>query len=424
MTGFSEPFPCFRSLESQEQNSLASVQIERQSFDMQIFQRQQMREIRELLGHFPAVVLTGPRQCGKTTLAHLLADAGAGAGGSLYLDLEKPADLRKLTDADAFLDAHAGELVILDEVQRYPELFPQLRGIIDRKRVAGRFLLLGPASPLLLRQSGESLAGRTAHVELTPLRVSEVAGEDTTRLWHWGGFPDSFLAPSEALSYRWRTEFIRTFLERDIPQLGFRVPAEALHRLWRMLAHHHGELLNKSRLGQALDISHTTVAHHLDMLTQTYMLRCLPPLLPNLKKRLVKSPKVYLRDSGLLHALLELETGDDVRGHPVFGASWEGFALEQVLHAYPGWRASHFRTATGIEMDLVLEKGRRRIAFEFKASSAPNLTRGFHQAIEILKPERTYIIAPVDAPYPIGKDVTVQAPQHGLGEGGQYGEGV
>lgn len=382
---------------------------------MQIFKRDQAIEVRELLEHFPAVVLTGPRQCGKTTLAQLLAETGESA--SLYLDLEKPADLRKLTDADAFLDAHAEELVILDEVQRYPELFPQLRGIIDRRRVAGRFLLLGSASPLLLRQSGESLAGRTAHVELTPLRVSEVEMGEAARLWDRGGFPDSFLAPSDALSYRWRTEFIRTFLERDIPQLGFRVPAEALHRLWRMLAHHHGEVLNKSRLGQALDVSHTTVAHHLDMLTQTYMLRSLPPLLPNLKKRLVKSPKIYLRDSGLLHALLELETADELRGHPVFGASWEGFALEQVLHAYSGWRASHFRTATGIEMDLVLEKGRRRLAFEFKASSAPTLTRGFHQAIEILNPEHTYVIAPVDESYPIGKAITVEAPRHVFGEG-------
>jgi len=377
---------------------------------MQIYQRDQAHEIRELLGHFPAVVLTGPRQCGKTTLAHRLADASE--GGSLYLDLEKPADLRKLTDADAFLDAHAEELVILDEVQRFPELFPKLRGIIDRRRVAGRFLLLGSASPLLLRQSGESLAGRIAHVELAPLRVTEVGAGETARLWHRGGFPDSFRAPSDALSYRWRMEFIRTFLERDIPQLGFRVPSEALHRIWRMLAHHHGEVLNKSRLGQALDVSHTTVAHHLDMLTQTYMLRCLPPLLPNLKKRLVKSPKIYLRDSGLLHALLELETGDDLFGHPVFGASWEGFALEQVLHAHPGWRASHFRTATGIEMDLVLEKGRHRLAFEFKASSAPTLTRGFHQAINDLAPEHTYVMAPVDEPYPIGKTITCLAPQH------------
>lgn len=379
---------------------------------MQIYPRDLAKEIGELLRHFPAVVLTGPRQCGKTTLARRLADEGQ--GGSLYLDLEKPADLRKLTDADAFLDGHADELVILDEVQRLPDLFPQLRGIIDRRRVAGRFLLLGSASPLLLRQSGESLAGRIAHVELTPLRVAEVGSGETARLWHRGGFPDSFRAASDMLSYRWRTEFIRTFLERDIPQLGFRVPAEALHRLWRMLAHHHGQVLNKSSLGQALDVAHTTVAHHLDMLTQTYMLRCLPPLLPNLKKRLVKSPKIYLRDSGLLHALLELENENDLRGHPVFGASWEGFALEQVLHAHPGWRASHFRTASGVEMDLVLEKGRRRLAFEFKASSSPTLSKGFHQAITDLAPEGTYVIAPVDEPYPLGKAITCQAPQHGF----------
>ncbi len=375
---------------------------------MQTYPRVLSGELRELLDQFPAVVLTGPRQCGKTTLAHLLA--GELGRSSTYLDLENLADRRKLTDPDAFLDPLADELVILDEVQRMPDLFPQLRGIIDRQREPGRFLLLGSASPVLLRQAGESLAGRIAHVELTPFRLSEVAAEHQARLWTRGGFPDSFLATGEARSFRWREEFIRTFLERDIPQLGFRVPAESLHRLWQMLAHHHGQLLNKSQLGQSLDVTHATVGHHLDMLAQTYMVRSLPPLLPNLKKRLVKSPKVYLRDSGLLHALLGLESREDLRGHPVFGASWEGFALEQVLHAHPGWRASHFRTATGVELDLVLEKGRRRLAFEFKASSAPSPTRGFHQAISDVEPEHTFIVAPVDQAYPIADAVTVCPP--------------
>jgi len=375
---------------------------------MQVYSRVLSGELRELLDQFPAVVLTGPRQCGKTTLAHLLAKELDRP--SIYLDLENLADRRKLTDPNAFLDALAGELVILDEVQRMPDLFPHLRGIIDRQREPGRFLLLGSASPELLRQAGESLAGRIAQIELTPFRLSEVAVAHQTRLWTRGGFPDSFLAKSEVRSFRWREEFIRTFLERDIPQLGFRVPAESLHRLWQMLAHHHGQLLNKSQLGQSLDVTHATVGHHLDMLAQTYMVRSLPPLLPNLKKRLVKSPKVYLRDSGLLHALLGLESEEDLRGHPVFGASWEGFALEQVIHAYPGWRASHFRTATGVELDLVLEKGSRRIAFEFKASSAPTPTRGFHQAISDVEPEHTFIVAPVDQSYPIAKAVTVCPP--------------
>lgn len=325
-------------------------------------------------------------------------------------DHENAADLRKLTDPDAFLDPLAERLVILDEVQRIPNLFPQLRGIIDRNRRPGRFLLLGSASPLLLRQSGESLAGRLAHVELGPLRLTETGPEWQTRLWTRGGFPDSLLAPSPAVSLRWRTEFIRTFLERDIPQLGFRVPAESLHRLWRMLAHHHGQLLNKNQLAMSLDVAAGTVAHHADMLVDTYMLRLLPPLLPNLKKRLVKSPKIYLRDSGILHALLDLEDEGDLRGHPVFGASWEGFALEQVLARHPGWRASHYRTATGVEMDLVLEKGTRLLAFEFKASSAPSVTRGFHQAVSDLKPEHTRIIAPVDQSYPISPGITVSPP--------------
>lgn len=381
---------------------------------MQVYKRVLEGEVREQLGHFPAVVMTGPRQCGKTTLARQLA--GVIGRPSVYLDLEDASDRLKLTDANGFLDPLAGQLVILDEVQRVPDLFPQLRGIIDRRRTAGRFLLLGSASPLLLRQSSESLAGRVAHVELAPLRLVEVGVERLARLWVRGGFPGSFLAATEAVSLRWRQEFIGTFLERDIPQLGFRVPAESLHRLWRMLAHHHGGVLNKSQLGQSLDVTHATIGHHLDMLAQTYMVRALPPLLPNLKKRLIKSPKVYLRDSGLLHALLGLAGEVDLRGHPVFGASWEGFALEQVVQAHPGWQASHYRTATGVEMDLVLEQGRRRLAFEFKASSAPTLSRGFHEAVADLRPEHTFVIAPVDRSYPLGPAITV-CPPAGVAEG-------
>lgn len=380
----------------------------RQTIDMRPFERGATLELNECLAHFPAVVLTGPRQCGKTTLARKIA--GSLEKPTLYLDLESATDRRKLTDPSAFLDTLSDHLVILDEVQRVPDLFPQLRGIIDRQRTPGRFLLLGSASPLLLRQSGESLAGRVAHVELTPFRLSEVGAERISQLWVRGGFPDSLLAPSDKVSCRWREEFIRTFLERDIPQLGFRVPAESLHRLWQMLAHHHGQLLNRSQLGQSLGVTPVTVGHHLDMLSQTYMVRSLPPLLPNLKKRLVKSPKVYLRDSGILHTLLGLETESDLRGHPVFGASWEGFALEQIIDQYPGWVASHYRTSTGVELDLILEKGRRRLAFEFKASSAPDVTRGFHQAISDLQPEHTYIVAPVEQPYSIGNNVTIRPP--------------
>jgi hypothetical protein len=375
---------------------------------MQSFERSATHELNECLAHFPAVVLTGPRQCGKTTLAQKIAESLKKP--TLYLDLESATDRRKLTDPNAFLDPLSDHLVILDEVQRVPDLFPQLRGIIDRRRTPRRFLLLGSASPLLLRQSGESLAGRIAHVELTPFRISEVGAKLLSQLWLRGGFPDSLLTPSTKVSCRWREEFIRTFLERDIPQLGFRVPAEALHRLWQMLAHHHGQLLNRSQLGQSLGVTPATIGHHLDMLSQTYMVRSLPPLLPNLKKRLVKSPKVYLRDSGILHTLLGLETESDLRGHPVFGASWEGFALEQILDQYPGWTASHYRTSTGVELDLILEKGRRRIAFEFKASSAPDVTRGFHQAIADLQPEHTYIVAPVEQSYPIGNNVTIRPP--------------
>ncbi len=375
---------------------------------MQPLKRIQAKEIRELLGYFPGVILLGPRQCGKTTLARvLLGDSGQ---PGLYLDLENERDRRKLSDANAFLEPLAGQLIILDEVQRVPELFQQLRGLIDRKRNPGRFLLLGSASPELLRQPGESLAGRVAHVELTPFRLGETGGESFRSLWLRGGFPESFLAPSDAMSMRWRDEYIRTFLERDIPQLGFRVPAENLHRLWSMLAHQHGQVLNKSQIGQALGVNHTTVAHHLDILSETFMVRLLPPHLPNLSKRLVKSPKVYLRDSGLLHSLLGLDSEIALRGHPAAGASWEGFALEQVLTANPGWIASHYRTATGVEIDLVLEKAGRKVAFEFKLSSAPGVGRGFYQALSDLKPDRVCVVAPVDTPYPLAENITVLPP--------------
>ncbi len=369
-----------------------------------------MSDLRECLGAFPAVVLTGPRQCGKTTLARQLAELPGKP--SLYLDLENERDRAVLGDANAFLDSVADRLVILDEVQRMPELFPQLRGVIDRRREPGRFLLLGSASPLLMKHSSESLAGRVAHVELSPFCLGETGADSRSRLWLRGGFPDSFLASDESHSFRWRREFISTFLERDIPLLGLRVPAESLRRFWRMLAHAHGEVLNKSRLGESLGVSHVTVGHYLDILAQTYMVRSLPPCLPNLGKRLVKSPKVYLRDSGLLHTLLGLKTEIDLRGHPVFGASWEGFALEETLATFPEWEASHYRTARGVELDLVLEKGGRRLGFEFKASSAPSLTRGFHRAVEDLRPERVFVVAPVNRTYPAGEGICVCAPEN------------
>jgi len=354
------------------------------------------------LAQFPAVALLGPRQCGKTTLARQFIEGAKG----LYLDLERPADAQKLADPELFLSQHVERLVCLDEVQRVPALFPVLRGIVDRARRPGRFLLAGSASPELLRQGAETLAGRLGILELTPFLLGEVAGRaDADRLWVRGGFPDSLLAADDARSLRWRGAFVRTFLERDIPALGFRVPSETLGRFWRMLAHHHGQVLNQSELGRALAVNHATVRHYLDMMEQTFLARVLPPLEANLGKRLVKNPKVYVRDSGLLHALLEIDGRDDLLGHPVCGASWEGFVVEQILSALPGWRGSFYRTAHGAELDLVLEHGQRRIGVECKLSTAPAPARGFWTALEDLGIREAYVVAVVENEYPLREGV-------------------
>lgn len=308
-------------------------------------------------------------------------------------------------------------LVCLDEVQRAPSLFEVLRALIDEDRRPGRFLLLGSASPELLRQSSETLAGRISHLELTPFLWSEVvpSGRATQdSLWLRGGYPESLLAADDEASLRWREQFIRTFLERDLPQLGFRVPAPTLDRFWRMCAHLQGQVSNLSALGRALGTSHTAVRHYLDILEHTFVLRTLPPLEANLGKRLVKSPKLYLRDSGLLHALLSVDSLDALAGHPVYGASWEGFVVEQVLAVATadGWRASFYRTATGDELDLVLEKRKRRVAIECQASSAPTLTRGFWRALEDLEIEEAYVVAPISGAFPLEEGVEAV----GLGE--------
>lgn len=359
------------------------------------------------LKRFPAVALLGPRQCGKSTLAKELLKDFAGAA---YLDLERPKDRAKLADPESFFDLHAGRLVCLDEIQRVPELFPALRGILDERGENGQLLLLGSASRDLLRQSSETLAGRIGYLELTPFRLDEAAAGPAVqrRLWLRGGFPRSFLADGDRDSFEWRQEFIRSFLERDIPQLGIGIPAETLRRFWAMCAHSHGQLWNSSRIGEALGVSHTTARSYLDLLAHTFLLRILPPLEPNLKKRLVRTPKVYLRDSGLLHALLDQTSFDDLLGHPAYGFSWEGFVIEQVLAAFGSeWRASFYRTPKGSELDLVMERGRRRVAIECKASQAPSVSKGFWIALEDLKVERAWVVAPVAEAYPLAKTVSV-----------------
>ncbi len=355
---------------------------------------------------FPCVAIFGPRQCGKSTLANNLGNTAA---NMVYLDLENPADLRKLDDPILYFEHNKDKLVCLDEIQRKPEIFPVLRSIIDRNERKGQMLILGSASEELLRQSSESLAGRIAYIELTPFMLSEISRSysDIFRIWQRGGFPGSYLADDEYASTRWRINFIRTFLERDIPQLGISIPAVNIDRMWRMLAHSHGQVLNASRLGESIGTSHHTVRNYLNILEQTFMVRQLQPYHVNLKKRLVKSPKVYIRDSGILHSLLDIESFDGLMGHTVYGSSWEGFVIENVLAELQDFRGYFYRTAAGQEIDLVLEKGNRRIAVECKVSSAPEVTKGFYNALDDLQIDEAWIIAPVKESYSIKGNVKV-----------------
>ena len=370
--------------------------------------RQALEIVRARLDQFPAVAVLGPRQAGKTTLAGLISRERAG----LYLDLEDASDREKLTDAAHYLSGHEEDLVIIDEVQRTPELFQTLRVLIDKGRRqglrVGRFLLLGSASIDLLRQSGESLAGRIAYVELGPLNVLEV-GDEGEKLWVRGGFPDSFLAGSDEASAVWREAFIRTYLERDIPQLGPRIPAETLRRFWTMLAHLQGGTLNAAQIARSLAVDGKTVARYLDLLVDLLLVRRLPPFHANVSKRLVKSPKVYVRDSGLVHTLLGLDDRDAVLGHPVAGGSWEGFVLENLLGVAPvRVQSSFYRTTAGAEIDLVLQMpGGALWAIEIKRSLAPRLDRGFHHAREDLQPDRSFVVYPGIERYPKGDCVEV-----------------
>lgn len=373
--------------------------------------------LKSLLDDSPAVALLGPRQVGKTTLAQELGDARP----SLYLDLESSADRAKLSDPELYLSAHEDKLVILDEVQRVPDLFQNLRGLIDRGRRkglrAGRFLLLGSASIDLLRQSGETLAGRIAYAELAPLDALEVPAADLDRLWLRGGFPDSFLAKGDQASLRWRRDFIRTYLERDIPALGPRIAAETLRRFWTMLAHRQSGLSNAAELGRALGVDAKTVSSYLDLLVDLMLVRRLEPWHANIGKRLVKSPRIYVRDTGILHALLGLTTLDDVLGHPVAGASWEGLVIETAHATMPGGtQAQFYRSGAGAEVDLVLTlPGGAVWAIEVKRNLAPKVERGFHSACEDLKPARRIVIYPGDEAFPLPNGIEVIS-LHRLGQ--------
>ena len=368
--------------------------------------------ISDLLTRFPAVAVLGPRQVGKTTLARrIVQELGAAA---VYLDLELPSHRAKLSDPELYFSSQEDRLVVLDEIQRVPGLFEVLRGVIDERRRQGRrhrqFLLLGSASIDLLQQSSETLAGRIAYSELTPLLAEEVATKkrgDRDRLWLRGGFPDSFLAADEAASVEWREEFIGTYLERDIPLLGPRIPAETLRRFWTMLAHEQGTLLNAASVAGAIGVSGQTVGRYLDLMVDLLLVRRLPPWSKNAGKRLVRSPKVYVRDSGLVHALLGLRDLDAVLGHPVTGGSWEGFVIENLLAAAPsGTSACFYRTAVGAEIDLVLDlPPKERWAIEIKRSSAPVLSKGFYLGCGDIKATRRMVVHAGEDTFGLGDGV-------------------
>ena len=374
-----------------------------------MFQRKSALEIRHQLGLSPAVAILGARQIGKTTLAKQIA---AEFPDSIYLDLENAQARAKLDQADVFFETNRHRLVVLDEIQNAPELFSTMRGEIDADRRPGRFLILGSASFKLLQQS-QSLAGRLALVDMAPLLLSEVhqSFEDIQTLWVRGGFPGSYTAPQDDASWLWRDAFVRHFLHTDLPALGINVEPELMRRFWRMVAHLHGQLFNASSIAASLGVSSPTVTRYLDHLVQSLMLRRLEPYHANLGKRLVKSPKIYVRDSGLLHYLLGMRNVHDLMGHPNTGASWEGFCIEQICNHLPtGASVSFYRTAAGAELDVVVETGRETTGFEIKFSSAPKVSKGFWQACEDIGVQKAYVMAPVQEGWAMAKDVQVVSP--------------
>jgi len=361
------------------------------------------RDVRAALRRSPITSILGPRQCGKSTLARQLA-----TGRAQFFDLENPADAARLAQPQTAL-AHLRGLVVIDEVQLQPDLFPVLRVLADRRPVRARFLLLGSASPDLVRQSAETLAGRVAFVPMGGFGIPEVGMGARRRLWLRGGFPRSFLAATDEASRRWREDFVQTFLERDIRKFGVEVPAQVLRRLWPMLAHYHGQTWNASELARSLGEAHTTVKRHLDILTGALMVRQLSPWFENLGKRQVKAPKVYLRDSGVLHTLLGLSTFADLEGHPKIGASWEGFVIEHVLRRTGERDAYFWATPSGAELDLLVFVRGRRIGFEIKYADAPRMTRSMAIAQQDLTLDRLFVVYPGDVSYPLRADVEVVA---------------
>jgi predicted AAA+ superfamily ATPase len=366
------------------------------------------RAIQALLREYPVVAILGARQVGKTTLALQILDRYDGPGERF--DLEDPADLARLDDPRLALGNRRG-LVVIDEVQRRPELFPVLRVLADRRPRRARFLVLGSASPELLQQASESLAGRIAFYTLDGFDLEEIGAGELDRLWLRGGFPDSYLARTHAASFAWRKNFLRTFVERDLPQLGVNISAATMFRFWSMLAHYHGQVWNASEIARSFGVTDKTVRHYLDVLSAGLVVRQLPPWCANVGKRQVKSPKVYIRDSGLLHGLLDIRDRRDLERHPKMGASWEGAMLQQVaahIGASPD-ECFFWATHSGAELDLLVVRGRRRWAFEFKRSSAPTFTKSLRAALDALQPARTFVIHAGDRSFHLRERVTAVA---------------
>jgi predicted AAA+ superfamily ATPase len=360
-----------------------------------------LQQLKNAIRRSPITALLGPRQCGKTTLARTLAEGRP----SVFFDMESVVDQRRLQNPELVLGGYA-DLVVLDEIQAAPELFAVLRGLVDRPGREARFLILGSASPHLVRHASETLAGRVEFVELTGFDLAETGMEALDPLWLRGGFPRSFLAGSDADSFAWRDGFVRTFLERDIPQLGFRIPAPAMRRFWTMVAHYHGQTWNASELARSMGLSDKTVRGYLDILTGTYMVRQLQPWFENLGKRQVKAPKIFFRDSGLLHHLLDLPDRHALLGHPKVGASWEGFAIEQVLRAYQPSEAYFWSIHSGPELDLLFEHGGRRLGFEIKFTEAPRPTPSMRAAMSSLDLDHLYVVHPGAHRFPMEAGIT------------------
>jgi len=363
-----------------------------------------VNSIKESLKVNPVVAMLGPRQCGKTTLARSLGDYPS----PNYFDLEDPLDLARLSNPKLALESLSG-LVVIDEIQRSPELFPVLRVLVDRPNNTARFLILGSASRDLIQQSSETLAGRISYLEVTPFTLREVGVSSLSALWIRGGFPRSFLAASDLESSRWREDYIRTYLERDLPMLGIQIPSASIRRFWMMLSHYHGQNFNASELGRSLQISDTTARRYLDILTGTFMISALQPWFENIGRRQVKTPKIYFRDSGIFHSLIGISDIDSLMVHPKLGASWEGYALEEVRRAYNAHEEECFFWAVHqqAELDLLIMQGGRRLGFEIKFTDSPSMTQSMRTAIETLRLDSLVMVVPGSAQFKLGDDVTV-----------------